>query len=326
MFDIYGNVHGLSTMVPYYVDKWLLWEFVHLVSSGYGIIERNGVKWNSFDQDCWRLAGLVGQMAERLGNRAINQKFAGLIPCRAKLRWARHFTLLASGECPCTYCKLLWIWLNVNVLLPRLKHLWSPRVGEKLVRSLITYIPHISGFFLNKNTFWQNKKKSCLSSDLEGLLVIMSSILIWVACSEPVHSVPSVLACSHCASSTDSHANSMLGQPGDSLQSTSHRSGRVLVWLEGSQVNRHAVGFCPVTFNTESNYLIRIAGCVCVCTCERESMCVRAFVCVCVHVCVCVCACVQGDNPRPLKYLLYEMIILHFVFCQLLLPVLFLGV
>ena len=23
--------------------------------------------------------------------------------------WARHFTLLASGECPCTYCKSLWM-------------------------------------------------------------------------------------------------------------------------------------------------------------------------------------------------------------------------
>ena len=34
--------------------------------------------------------------------------------------WARHFNLLAPGECPCTYCKSLWIrasakWLNVNV-------------------------------------------------------------------------------------------------------------------------------------------------------------------------------------------------------------------
>ena len=34
--------------------------------------------------------------------------------------WVRHFTLLASGGCPCTYCKSLWIrvyakWLNVNV-------------------------------------------------------------------------------------------------------------------------------------------------------------------------------------------------------------------
>ena len=39
-------------------------------------------------------------------------------PCQ--WRCPRHFTLLASGECPCTYCKLLWKrvsakWLNVNV-------------------------------------------------------------------------------------------------------------------------------------------------------------------------------------------------------------------
>jgi len=41
-----------------------------------------------------------GQMAERLGNRATNQKVVGSIPGRAKMTlcpWARHFTLLASG-------------------------------------------------------------------------------------------------------------------------------------------------------------------------------------------------------------------------------------
>ena len=43
-------------------------------------------------------------------------------PCQMMLcPWARHFTLLASRECPCTYCKSLWIrasakWLNVNVM------------------------------------------------------------------------------------------------------------------------------------------------------------------------------------------------------------------
>ena len=49
-------------------------------------------------------------MAERLGNRASNQKvarsFAGcanyVVSCKAL-----HPTCL--GECPCTYCKLLWI-------------------------------------------------------------------------------------------------------------------------------------------------------------------------------------------------------------------------
>ena len=47
-----------------------------------------------------------GHMAERLGNLAINQKVAGLIPGREKwCLWTRHFTLLASGGIPCTYCK-----------------------------------------------------------------------------------------------------------------------------------------------------------------------------------------------------------------------------
>ena len=58
-----------------------------------------------------------GQMAELLGNRASNQKVTGSIPGRAKLMlcpWARHFTLLASGECPCTYCKSLWIRVSAK--------------------------------------------------------------------------------------------------------------------------------------------------------------------------------------------------------------------
>ncbi|XP_062319148.1 uncharacterized protein LOC134022004 [Osmerus eperlanus] len=42
---------------------------------------------------------LGSQVAERLGNRASNLKLMTLCPR------ARHFTLLASGECPCTYCK-----------------------------------------------------------------------------------------------------------------------------------------------------------------------------------------------------------------------------
>ena len=43
-----------------------------------------------------------------LTNRAINQKVAGSIPWACQMTlcpWARHFTLLASGECSCTYCK-----------------------------------------------------------------------------------------------------------------------------------------------------------------------------------------------------------------------------
>ena len=41
-----------------------------------------------------------GQMAERLGNQAINEKVDSSIPGHAKITlcpWARHFTLLASG-------------------------------------------------------------------------------------------------------------------------------------------------------------------------------------------------------------------------------------
>ena len=51
-------------------------------------------------------------MAERLGSRAINQKIVGLIPGHAKLRCVLGqgtSPYLPRGECPCTYCKLLWI-------------------------------------------------------------------------------------------------------------------------------------------------------------------------------------------------------------------------
>ena len=52
------------------------------------------------------------RVAERLGNWASNPKVAGSIPGHEKMTlcpWARHFTLLFSGERPCTYCKSLWI-------------------------------------------------------------------------------------------------------------------------------------------------------------------------------------------------------------------------
>ena len=71
---------------------------------------------------------MVERLGNRLGNRASNLKVASSIPGCAKWRpWARHFTLLALGECPCTYCKSLWIrasakWLNVIVNV----WLWFP--------------------------------------------------------------------------------------------------------------------------------------------------------------------------------------------------------
>ena len=57
------------------------------------------------------------QVAERLGIRAINQKVVGSIPRPCKMTlcpWARHFTLLVSVECPCTYCKSLWIRVSAE--------------------------------------------------------------------------------------------------------------------------------------------------------------------------------------------------------------------
>ena len=62
-------------------------------------------------------------MAERLGSRAINHKVVGSIPGCAKWRCVLGqgtSPYLPRGECPCTYCKSLWIrasakWLNVNM-------------------------------------------------------------------------------------------------------------------------------------------------------------------------------------------------------------------
>ena len=61
----------------------------------------------------------TGQMAERLGNQAINQKVAGLIPAVpndvVSLGKALHpVTHLLRGECPCIYCKLLWIRVSAK--------------------------------------------------------------------------------------------------------------------------------------------------------------------------------------------------------------------
>ena len=50
-------------------------------------------------------------MAEWLGNRAINQKVAGLSPGQAKLCCVLGqgtSPYLLRGECPYTYCKSLW--------------------------------------------------------------------------------------------------------------------------------------------------------------------------------------------------------------------------
>ena len=51
-------------------------------------------------------------MAERLWNRATNHKVAGSILSHAKLRCVLGqgtSPYLPRGECPCTYCKSLWI-------------------------------------------------------------------------------------------------------------------------------------------------------------------------------------------------------------------------
>ena len=60
---------------------------------------------------------MEGQMAEWLGNQAINQKVTGSIPGRAKLRCVLgHGTspYLPRGECLCTYFKSLWIRASVK--------------------------------------------------------------------------------------------------------------------------------------------------------------------------------------------------------------------
>ena len=78
------------------------------------------------------------QMAERLGNWASNQKVAGSIPGRDKgccdLGQGTS-CYLPRRECPCTYCKSLWIrasakWLNVQ----RITHLSANSQMNKVCR------------------------------------------------------------------------------------------------------------------------------------------------------------------------------------------------
>ena len=59
-----------------------------------------------------QVQGAGFQLAERLGNWAINQEVASSIPGRAKLCCVLGqgtSPYLPRGECPCTYCKSLWI-------------------------------------------------------------------------------------------------------------------------------------------------------------------------------------------------------------------------
>ena len=65
--------------------------------------------------------GVKSQVAERWGNRASNQKIASSIP--GCVRWrcvlGQGTLYLPWGECPCTYCKSLWVrasakWLHVK--------------------------------------------------------------------------------------------------------------------------------------------------------------------------------------------------------------------
>ena len=102
------------------LSKYIKWYgvFYHPAAEFAGGSRRNST--SSRNKSC--RAQVWGQMAERSGNRAINQKIAGSIPGREKL----HCVLgqgtspyLPQGECPCTYCKSLWIrasakWLNVS--------------------------------------------------------------------------------------------------------------------------------------------------------------------------------------------------------------------
>ena len=58
-----------------------------------------------------------GQMAEQLGSRAINQKVAGSISDRGEGRCVLGqgtSPYLPRGECPCTYCKSLWIRVSAK--------------------------------------------------------------------------------------------------------------------------------------------------------------------------------------------------------------------
>ena len=80
---------------------------------------------------------LGSQVAERLGNRDSNQKVVGSCPGHAKWRCVLGqgtSPYFPRGECPCTYCKSLWI--SVLALTICMK----PSSHRKLVFSLSTQI------------------------------------------------------------------------------------------------------------------------------------------------------------------------------------------
>ena len=58
--------------------------------------------------------GLGSQVAERLGNRDSNQKVTGSIPVCEKLRCVLGQGTSPYLECPCTYCKSLWIRVSAK--------------------------------------------------------------------------------------------------------------------------------------------------------------------------------------------------------------------
>ena len=77
------------------------------------------------------------QVAERLGKRAINQKVAGLIPGHAKLRSVLGqgtSPYLPRGECPCTYCKSLWMTASAKGLHVNVKHRQIPEMSRRVIK------------------------------------------------------------------------------------------------------------------------------------------------------------------------------------------------
>ena len=147
------------------------------------------------------------QVAEPLGNWASNPKVAGSIQA-VKITlcpWARHFTILALGECPCTYCKSLSIrvsakWLNGNVIIHQEVQMYTKQgelcMGNKL-HDLFTWIwrPKVKGWMVLLKSCWSVFSLFRMIS-LACARQIMGKIL-WIEKAQSTCSQFFVVTCGH---------------------------------------------------------------------------------------------------------------------------------
>ena len=105
-------------------------------------------------------------MTEWWGSRARNQKIAGAIPRRVKWRCVLGQGIspyLPRSECPCTYCKSLWIRASDKCNVKDNTHTHNNRIVTEIISCI--YVWHACGWdivniftFLTLSLFRHRKK------------------------------------------------------------------------------------------------------------------------------------------------------------------------